>query len=1261
MKKSHKIISLITLLIGFSLWFQAQNSNTVCANPTPFCTGQVMNFPAQTGGSVAQPGPNYGCLGSQPRPTWFYFQTATAGSMVITMSATNDIDFICWGPFPNLNQCGNLTSTTQVPGSGYGNPNSNGCSYSGSPTETCTIANCLPGQFYIMLITNFSGATQNITFTQQNSLSPGAASTNCGLVCFVNPTNSGMICAGSPATLALTTSSSVTSFTWSGPGGFSSSFTSAVVTGLLANATYTVRGSSTATLNGIPTTGTCQAVTTISVVPYPNFSVNPTYTSICQGGSFSAAVNFTTPITPGPFSFNWTPSPGSVIWSPFSQVTTIFPPLSPTNVTLTTLVYTVTVWPTNTFVTCPVSQTMQVIVNNPLTPSLTMPPPMCDIFSPISLVATPGGGTWSANPAVSPGGVFNPAIASNGTNIVTYAVSVGTCIVSNSDTVYVSTYVPPTLTNSISPMCVQDPSFNLMNIVQSTVTGSWYGPNVVSPSTSNYSFNPSGLATGNYTLTHRTVSWFDPAVCPDSTYLVVSVFNPVIPTIANITPKCTNAASVVLSATPPGGFWSGSTGVSPTGVQTPSSCAWSTINTVTYTAGQGTCVASSSRTFHVSRYNTAALTGTVPNMCVSTPPFNLMSIVQNTNGAWSGNVAANFFSPLGLPSNTYALVYSTVSTPDPFLCPETSTIIASVLNPPTPVITQAGPFCNAGAPVQLTVTPAIGYWVTAPYLNSNGLFSPALSPVGNNMVQYVIGTSTCNVSQTKYFSTEAFISAAITGVVPDVCNNGSPVNLAPITISNLGNWTGPGISGTSFNPVVTGPGKYTLQYNTSSIPSGLCPDQATVNVQVFSLAVPSIAKVGPLCNNAAPRQIQVSPVGGLFGSATPGLVTPSGVFNPALAIIGTNLISYSISVGPCLAYAQQSITIDKFIAATFEKMPEPFYCKNKLPFDLNSLVQNPGFDFSSNEGGVIGNHMFDPSSASTGPNVIEYFTHSASNALMCPDRSTIIINIKDVPKVSALSNKYEACTPALFVLSSDKTSGSGSWNFGDGTPDQSGLSLNHTYTTPGTYTVVFNYYDNDASACVAQALIPRKILVKESPVANFTYYPDELSISNPEITLNNRSTVLSDNKYVWTIQGLYEFTDINPQFNFPQIGNYRITLSATNLQGCTSETSQFVEVKNDFNIFIPNSFTPNADGLNDKFLPVFSPYGLDAKTYEMEIYDRWGHVIFNTKDYTKGWDGTLNNKTDLPLKEDSYTYRIRYKDLDGRVYNKTGIVVMLPN
>jgi gliding motility-associated-like protein len=94
-------------------------------------------------------------------------------------------------------------------------------------------------------------------------------------------------------------------------------------------------------------------------------------------------------------------------------------------------------------------------------------------------------------------------------------------------------------------------------------------------------------------------------------------------------------------------------------------------------------------------------------------------------------------------------------------------------------------------------------------------------------------------------------------------------------------------------------------------------------------------------------------------------------------------------------------------------------------------------------------------------------------------------------------------------------------------------------------------------------------------------------------------------------------------------------------------------VKNNFNIYIPTSFSPNFDGLNDEFKPVFSEYGLDNRFYEMEIFDRWGHSLFRTKDPVKGWDGSMQNKGE-PLKEEVYVYRIKYKDLDGNAYTKMG-------
>jgi hypothetical protein len=388
-----------------------------------------MNFPATTGVPNSQVGPSYGCLGSQPNPAWFFFQINSAGPMVITMSANNDIDFCCWGPFINLSTaCGNLTS---------GNIQS--CSYSSSATETCSIANAIPGMFYMMIITNFSNSQQNITFNQGNATSPGAATTNCGFVCVVSATNSGIICAGGAVTLSITanTSTAVTSFTWAGPN-LNSNNPINVINNVQSSANYTLFGTANATLNGTPYSNTCQAVTSVSVVPYPTFSINPANTSICQGGSVTAAVVYSAGPNPGAVSYNWTSVNGGVIWAPQAGTTLIQPPLSPVSLTLTTIVYSITVTPNA--LNCPTTHTLGITVNNPSTPSLSMPSPMCDVSPPIQIFASPGGGTWSANPAISPNGFFSPTLATIGINSVQYAVSVGTCIVSNTGTLEVSKF-----------------------------------------------------------------------------------------------------------------------------------------------------------------------------------------------------------------------------------------------------------------------------------------------------------------------------------------------------------------------------------------------------------------------------------------------------------------------------------------------------------------------------------------------------------------------------------------------------------------------------------------------------------------------------------------------------------------------------------------------------------------------------------------------------------------------------------------------------
>lgn len=141
---------ILTILVSFSLSINAQNT---CYNPFNLC-GSI-TFPASTNASSAV-GPSYQCLFSQPNPTWFYTQVISSGNLQYNISNLqgNDVDFICWGPYSSMsNVCSQLDSAHYVD-----------CSYSASASETLTIPNGIVGEYYIILVTNFSNAAGNISF-----------------------------------------------------------------------------------------------------------------------------------------------------------------------------------------------------------------------------------------------------------------------------------------------------------------------------------------------------------------------------------------------------------------------------------------------------------------------------------------------------------------------------------------------------------------------------------------------------------------------------------------------------------------------------------------------------------------------------------------------------------------------------------------------------------------------------------------------------------------------------------------------------------------------------------------------------------------------------------------------------------------------------------------------------------------------------------------------------------------------------------------
>lgn len=213
---SYRYKSLIPNKIYASLMMDTYvqwRQNNTCASADPFCTDNgLYQFPAGVNAGSGESGPNYDCLNTTPNPAWYYMRMDNPGNMNIYMYSTpsKDIDFCCWGPFsdPESPCPYGLTSSKVV-----------SCSYSSNATETCAIpSSAQTGDYFILVITNYSNAQCNISFSKTS----GSGTTDCSILPpLVN--NDGPYCVGETIQLSANANGqSGASFNWTGPGGYTS-------------------------------------------------------------------------------------------------------------------------------------------------------------------------------------------------------------------------------------------------------------------------------------------------------------------------------------------------------------------------------------------------------------------------------------------------------------------------------------------------------------------------------------------------------------------------------------------------------------------------------------------------------------------------------------------------------------------------------------------------------------------------------------------------------------------------------------------------------------------------------------------------------------------------------------------------------------------------------------------------------------------------------------------------------------------------------
>lgn len=260
------------------------------------------------------------------------------------------------------------------------------------------------------------------------------------------------------------------------------------------------------------------------------------------------------------------------------------------------------------------------------------------------------------------------------------------------------------------------------------------------------------------------------------------------------------------------------------------------------------------------------------------------------------------------------------------------------------------------------------------------------------------------------------------------------------------------------------------------------------------------------------------------------------------------------------------------------------------------------------------------------------------------DTVKVNIQITENPIIAFSSDVIKGCFPLDVQFINESVANPGSvvtWDLGDGTTSASNSIVSHQYTGIDCFDVTLTITAD--GLCTTTKTITDMICVDPLPVASFNYNPQQVFSIDP--TTNFENTSLLNDQNFWNFDDGTTSEEVSPTHQFPigQIGNYNVELIVISDQGCRDTAYRIVIVKDQMILYVPNAFTPDGDEHNNIFLPIMTA-GFSPATYEFYVYNRWGELVFESKDTQVGWDGTyMGSMSQTGI----YTWAIRFKDDDN--------------
>lgn len=287
----------------------------------------------------------------------------------------------------------------------------------------------------------------------------------------------------------------------------------------------------------------------------------------------------------------------------------------------------------------------------------------------------------------------------------------------------------------------------------------------------------------------------------------------------------------------------------------------------------------------------------------------------------------------------------------------------------------------------------------------------------------------------------------------------------------------------------------------------------------------------------------------------------------------------------------------------------------------------------------------------------------------CSKSFTTHVNVLDAaPETSFTIDQTAGCWPVTVQFRNTSAYTNDNqyfWDFGDGMGTSTAISPSYTYNKPGVYQVSLRATNRTGTESSSYTH-PEKIRVYDSPRADFEVHKKNLLIPEEPVYVANYTE--RGHWYRWDFGDgtIYQGTDqFEPVHYYQTPGTYDIKLVTISEHGCVDSVlvQEAVVAEGGGKLTMPNAFTPDPTGptgglvrdgaVNDLFRPIIKG---EVVEYRMQIYNRWGEMLYQTTDLAYGWDGYYKGRL---CKADVYIYKLSIKFSDGRAINKMGDVSLV--